>query len=65
MEREKLEALAAAFGMQPVSSVSKKGCDVLIAADTSSLSGKAQKARGWGIPVVGVEEFMANFLGPA
>lgn len=38
-------------GIQPVDSLSKKVA-VLVAADTDSLSGKASKARKWGIPIV-------------
>lgn len=58
MERRDLEALAAVRGLQPVSSVTKKGCDLVVAADASSTSGKAKKAREWGIPVISVEEFL-------
>lgn len=56
--REELESLAAEHGMQPVSGVSKKGCDLLVAADASSTSGKAQKARGFGLPVISVQDFL-------
>jgi ABC-type sugar transport system substrate-binding protein len=31
---------------------------VLVAADESSMSGKAKKAKGWGIPVISVEKFI-------
>jgi DNA polymerase-3 subunit epsilon len=58
ISREDLEALAAKVGLHPVSSVTKKGCDVLVAADESSMSGKAKKAKDWGIPVVSVEKFI-------
>jgi DNA polymerase-3 subunit epsilon len=34
----------------------------LVAADPDSLSGKAKKARGYGIPVVG-ESYLAKLLG--
>ena len=60
--RDYLEMTAAQAGMQPVRSVTKKNCDVLVAADASSQSGKARKARSYGIPVVSVEEFL-NTLG--
>ena len=56
--RERLEQIAAAHGFQPVGSVSKKGCDLLVAADPTSNSGKAQKARQLGIPTLSVEEFI-------
>ena len=63
MERKDLEALAAARGLQPVASVTKKGCDLVIAADPASASGKAKKARDWGIPVISIEEFLAQTRG--
>ena len=58
MKRDRLESIAANFGMQPVSGVSKKGCDLLVAADPSTASGKAQKARDYGIPIIDIREFM-------
>ena len=54
-----LETTAAQAGMQPVGSVTKKNCDVVVAADSSSQSGKARKARKYGIPVVSVEGFLS------
>jgi len=64
MERRDLEALAAARGLQPVASVTKKGCDLVIAADPSSASGKAKKARDWGIPVISIEDFLTQTANP-
>ena len=58
ISREDLEALAAKVGLHPVNGVTKKGCDVLVAADESSMSGKAKKAKDWGIPVISVEKFI-------
>jgi DNA polymerase-3 subunit epsilon len=58
LERRTLEAMAARAGLQPVASVSKKGCDLVVAADAASMSGKAQKARDMGIPVMSVAEFL-------
>ena len=58
MDRDKLEAIAAEYGMQAVSGVSKKNCDLVVAADPASTSGKAQKARQFGIPIMSIEEFM-------
>jgi DNA polymerase-3 subunit epsilon len=55
--RAQLEALAAKSGLQPVNSVTKKGCDILVAADEASMSGKAKKAREWGIEVVTIDQF--------
>lgn len=62
MERPDLEALAAQFGLQPVSSVGPN-CDLLVAADPASTSGKAQKARQRGIPVVSVQDFVGRLRG--
>lgn len=61
--RAHLEALAAKSGLQPVNSVTKKGCDILVAADESSMSGKAKKARDWGIEVVSIDQFFAFIEG--
>jgi DNA polymerase-3 subunit epsilon len=58
ISRNDLEALAAKVGLHPVNSVSKKGCDILVAADESTMSGKAKKAKEWGIPVISVEKFI-------
>ncbi len=57
--REILEGIARSEGLIPVSSVTKKSCDILVAVDKSSMSGKTQKARGFNIPVISVEEFLA------
>ena len=60
-EQEKeLYALAAAFGHVPVESVTKKGCDVLVCVDTSTMSGKAKKARDFDIVIVSVEQFQLD-----
>jgi len=59
-ERADLEAAAAHSGFQPVSSVTKKACDLLVAADPASQSGKAAQARKWGIPIVSISDFMAR-----
>ena len=56
--RDFLEKTAAQAGMQPVGSVTRKNCDLLVAADSSSRSGKTRKARDYGIPVMTVEEFL-------
>ena len=58
IERSDLERVAAANGLQPVSSVTKKSCDLLVAADPESASGKAQKARQYGVPVMSVGAFL-------
>lgn len=58
INRGDLEALAAKVGLHPVKDVTKKGCDILVAADEATMSGKAKKAKEWGIPVISVEKFI-------
>ena len=58
LERDLLQEKAAIVGMQPVRDVTKNGCDMLVAADISSQSGKARKARKYGIPVIEVTKFL-------
>ena len=60
IDRSKLEELSASRGMQPVSGVTRKGCDLLVAADPASSSGKSKKARDFGIPIMSVLEFLNN-----
>jgi len=57
MSRGRLEIMAAEAGYQPVGGVTKKGCDLLVAADPVSMSGKARKARSWGIPILDAATF--------
>ena len=57
--RVELESMAATVGLHPVNSVTKKGCDILVAADDSTMSGKAMKAREWGIEVISVDKFIS------
>ena len=59
ISRSELEALASKVGLHPVKDVTKKGCDALVAADVSSMSGKAKKAKEWGIPVLSVDQFIS------
>ena len=56
--REFLESIAVTRGLEVVSSVTKSSCDLLVASDKSSMSGKAKKARDYGITVISVSEFM-------
>ena len=58
--RSLLEERAALVGMQPVGSVTKKGCDLLVTADVASRSGKARKANDYGIPVITITDFVSE-----
>lgn len=60
VDRMRLESLAARLGCQPVDAVTKKGCDLLVAADPASHSGKARKAHEYGIPIMAVADFLAK-----
>lgn len=57
ISRDDLCRQAIAAKLSPVPTVTKKGCDLLVAADPASLSGKAKNARSWGIPIISVEAF--------
>lgn len=61
IERADLEIIAAAKGFQSVKSVTKKGCDLLVAEDSETRSGKGQNAQKWGIPIMSVQEFLATY----
>ena len=58
VERTELEARAAHVGLQSVADVTKKGCDILVVADPSSMSRKAKKAREYDKPVMSIEDFV-------
>jgi ATP-dependent DNA helicase PIF1 len=45
-------------GMVEVESVTRRGCDLVVALDASSMSGKAKQARKFGIPVLSSQEFL-------
>lgn len=59
-DRSDIEADLRAAGFAPHPAITK-GVKLLIAADPDSLSGKAKKARGYGIPVVG-EGYLPKLL---
>ena len=56
--RSFLEERAAFVGLQPVRTVTKKNCDLLVAAGVSSRSGKARNAINYGTPIMSVEKFL-------
>ena len=57
-KRDELHEIARSNGWEPVKSVTKKKCDVLVAADTSSASGKARKARHFGKSIMSLADFL-------
>jgi DNA polymerase-3 subunit epsilon len=61
LERTELEAICSAAGLVPEESLKKSTTQLLVAADPNSASGKAKKARQWGIPIISVDEFVERF----
>ncbi|MFI8773990.1 exonuclease domain-containing protein [Gordonia sp. NPDC062954] len=57
--REELHAIAARHGLRPVDSVTAKGCQLLVAVDAATLSGKAKSAHKFRIPIATVDDFLA------
>ena len=60
LPRAELEVLARALGLTPTKTVTAKACDLLVASDPSSRSGKAGKARQYGVPIASVADFLAT-----
>jgi hypothetical protein len=58
IDRIELELLAVRHGLVAKDSVTAKGCDLLVAADTATRSGKADQARRFGVPVASVADFL-------
>jgi len=58
IERDDIEEHARRNGLRPVDSVTRKDCDLLVAADTASMSGKAKLAQKYGVPVASVPDFL-------
>lgn len=56
--RQELEHLARRAGLRPVKSVTRR-CNLVVAGDPRSRSGKARKARDLGIPVIDAARFKA------
>lgn len=63
LERDELEHHARRYGLEPVKSVTKKTCQLLVAADPNSMSGKAKNAQKFGIPVASVMDFVTALNG--
>lgn len=60
IQRGDLERLATQHGLTTTRSVTAKGCDLLVAADSSTQSGKAEKARKFGIPIASLDTFLRS-----
>ena len=59
LERDDLEALAQRHGLIPTRSVTAAKCDLLVAADPDTQSGKATKARKFGTPITSLDAFLS------
>ncbi len=59
LERAQMNELATAHGLEPVNTVTKSKCEVLIVAEAGTQSGKARKAIELGKPVFAASEFFA------
>ena len=46
------------MGLVSVENVSRAGCDLLVASDPATSSGKAAKARRYGVPIAAVNDFL-------
>ena len=62
ISRSELEYKATVARLITVTSVTKRNCDVLVAADPASHSGKARKAREYDIPIIDVDSFLSKLL---
>jgi DNA polymerase-3 subunit epsilon len=58
LRRSVLQRHATDLGLQVVANVSRTGCDMLVAADPSSQSGKARQARQYGLPIASIHDFL-------
>ena len=61
--KSQLETMATNHGFRVVSNVTKAKCDVVVAVDPSSSSGKAKKAREYGKPVIAAQHFLKQAQG--
>ena len=57
--RPEIEAIAVRNGFRPVSSVTNS-CQLLVASDPSSMSGKTRQARRNQVPIMGVVDFVSR-----
>ena len=63
LRRSVLQRHATDLGLQVVTKVSRTGCDMLVAADPSSQSGKARQARQYGLPIASIHDFLVAQTG--
>ena len=56
-----LEKIAIRVGLKPINSMTKKHCNLLVAADVATSSRKAQNARRWHIPIMSEAEFLERY----
>jgi DNA polymerase III subunit epsilon len=61
--RSQLREHAYRLGLEPVANVTQSNCDLLVAADPASASGKAHKANRYGVPIVDAFAFLAAQAG--
>ncbi len=59
LTRPEIEALAVRNGLLPVGNVTRD-CQLLVANDPASMSGKARQARRNGVPIMRVDEFISE-----
>ena len=57
--RPEMEAIAVRNGFQPVRSVTRE-CNLVVASDSASMSGKARQARRGGVPIMEAAEFLGK-----
>lgn len=65
VQREDLVFFTRRYALEPVDSVTKSTCQLLVAADPSTMSRKAKDARRFGIPIASAADFQAALTGQA
>ena len=61
LDRSELASICRAAGLVAEDRLTKASTQLLVASDPDSQSGKAKKARQWGIPVVSVVDFIDRY----
>ncbi|WP_177170190.1 AAA family ATPase [Propionibacterium cyclohexanicum] len=64
LARAELKRYTTSIGLIPVESVTKSGCDLLVAAELGTQSNKARAAAKWGKPVISVSQFLQAQIRP-